>query len=186
MRVRRRTVWFMTLLSLVAVISVYYLVDPAKQFNGLTIFTDDTLQQTAVTGVTDQEATKEGETKEVSSPSHLFEEMRMQVSDERSQLRLQLTQKIGSQEASAEEKNKAYNDMDSLIKQESAEAMLEMLIKSLGYSDAFVKADGDKVSVTVMAEELSKSQANEIIYLVRTEMEGANDVQVKFSANNNY
>ncbi|MGG2055477.1 SpoIIIAH-like family protein [Lysinibacillus pakistanensis] len=184
MRVRRRTVWFMTLLSLVAVISVYYLVDPAKQFNGLTIFTDDTLQQTAVTGVTDQEATKEGMTQEVSSPSHLFEEMRMQVSDERSQLRQQLTQKIASQEATADEKNKAFNDIDSLIKQESAEAMLEMLIKSLGYSDAFVKADGDKVSVTVMAEELSKSQANEIIYLVKTEWEGANDVQVKFNANN--
>jgi len=184
MRVRRRTVWFMTLLSLVAVISVYYLVDPAKQFNGLTIFTDDTLQQTAVTGVTDQEATKEDVTQEVSSPSHLFEEMRMQVSDERSQLRQQLTQKIASQEATADEKNKAFNDIDSLIKQESAEAMLEMLIKSLGYSDAFVKADGDKVSVTVMAEELSKSQANEIIYLVKTEWEGANDVQVKFNANN--
>ncbi|MFJ7732259.1 SpoIIIAH-like family protein [Lysinibacillus sp. NPDC097231] len=184
MRVRRRTVWFMTLLSLVAVISVYYLVDPAKQFNGLTIFTDDTLKQTAVTGVTDQEATKEGVTKEVSSPSHLFEEMRMQVSDERSQLRQQLTQKIASQEYSADEKNTAYNEMDKLIKQESAEAMLEMLIKSLGYSDAFVRAEGDKVSVTVMAEELSKSQANEIIYLVKTEMEGANDVQVKFSANN--
>ncbi len=104
MRVRRRTVWFMTLLSLVAVISVYYLVDPAKQFNGLTIFTDDTLQQTAVSGVTDQEATKEGMTQEVSSPSHLFEEMRMQVSDERSQLRQQLTQKIASQEATADEK----------------------------------------------------------------------------------
>lgn len=93
MRVRRRTVWFMTLLSLVAVISVYYLVDPAKQFNGLTIFTDDTLQQTAVTGVTDQKATNDI-TQEVSSPSHLFEEMRMQVSDERSQLREQLTQKL--------------------------------------------------------------------------------------------
>ncbi|MGE7999384.1 SpoIIIAH-like family protein [Lysinibacillus sp. NPDC093190] len=184
MRVRRRTVWFMTLLSLVAVISVYYLVDPAKQFNGLTIFTDDSLQQTAVTGVTDQEAAKEGETKEVSSPSHLFEEMRMQVSDERSQLREQLTTKIGSKDYTAEEKSKAYNDMDNLIKQESSEAMLEMLIKSSGYSDAFVKADGDKVSVTVMAEELSKAQANEIIYLVKTEMEGANDVQVKFSANN--
>lgn len=103
MRVRRRTVWFMTLLSLVAVISVYYLVDPAKQFNGLTIFTDDTLQQTAVTGVTDQEATNDI-TQEVSSPSHLFEEMRMQVSDERSQLREQLTQKIASEEYSAEEK----------------------------------------------------------------------------------
>lgn len=183
MRVRRRTVWFMTLLSLVAVISVYYLVDPAKQFNGLTIFTDDSLQQTAVTGVTDQQAAKEGETKEVSSPSHLFEEMRMQVSDERSQLRQQLTQKIGSKDYTAEQKSEAYNEMDNLIKQESSEAMLEMLIKSLGYSDAFVKADGDKISVTVMAEELSKAQANEIIYLIKTEMEGANDVQVKFSAN---
>ncbi len=183
MRVRRRTVWFMTLLSLVAVISVYYLVDPAKQFNGLTIFTDDTLQQTAVTGVTDQKATNDI-TQEVSSPSHLFEEMRMQVSDERSQLREQLTQKIASEEYSAEEKNEAYNEMDGLIKRESAEAMLEMLVKSLGYSDAFVRAEGEKVSVTVMAEELSKAQANEIIYLVKTEMEGANDVQVKFSANN--
>ena len=180
MRVRRRTVWFMTLLSLVAVISVYY---PAKQFNGLTIFTDDTLQQTAVSGVTDQKATNDV-TQEVSSPSHLFEEMRMQVSDERSQLREQLTQKIASEESSADEKNEAFNEMDGLIKRESAEAMLEMLIKSLGYSDAFVRAEGEKVSVTVMAEELSKSQANEIIYLVRTEMEGANDVQVKFSANN--
>ena len=104
MRVRRRTVWFMTLLSLVAVISVYYLVDPAKQFNGLTIFTDDTLQQTAITGVTDQEATNKDVTQEVLSPSHLFEEMRMQVNDERSQLREQLTQKIGSEEYTAEEK----------------------------------------------------------------------------------
>ncbi|MFJ7666107.1 SpoIIIAH-like family protein [Lysinibacillus sp. NPDC097195] len=184
MRVRRRTVWFMTLLSLVAVISVYYLVDPAKQFNGLTIFTDDTLQQTAITGVTDQEATNKDATQEVLSPSHLFEEMRMQVDDERSQLREQLTQKIGSEEYTAEEKNEAYNEIDGLIKQESTEAMLEMLIKSLGYSDAFVRAEGEKVSVTVMAEELSKSQANEIIYLVKTEWEGANDVQVKFSANN--
>ncbi|AHN22365.1 MULTISPECIES: SpoIIIAH-like family protein [Lysinibacillus] len=185
MRVRRRTVWFMTLLSLVAVISVYYLVDPAKQFNGLTIFTDDTLQQTAITGVTDQEATsKQDATQEVLSPSHLFEEMRMQVNDERSQLREQLTQKIASEEYTAEEKNEAFNEIDGLIKQESAEAMLEMLIKSLGYNDAFVRAEGEKVSVTVMAEELSKSQANEIIYLVKTEWEGANDVQVKFSANN--
>ncbi|GLC88745.1 SpoIIIAH-like family protein [Lysinibacillus piscis] len=180
MRVRRRTVWLMTLLSLVAVISVYYVVDPSKQFNGLTIFTDDTLQQTAITGVAEQE----GETKEVSSPSHLFEEMRMQMSDERSQLHQQLTQKIASDQASAEEKNQAFNDMEKLIKQESAEVMLEMLIKSMGYSDAFVRAEGEKVSVTVMAEELSKTQANEIIHLVRTEMDGASDVNVKFSTNN--
>ncbi|KOS68100.1 stage III sporulation protein AH [Lysinibacillus contaminans] len=184
MRVRRRTVWFMTLLSLVAVISVYYLVDPAKQFNGLTIFSDDTLQETAITGVTDTDGTKESLTQEVSSPSHLFEEMRMTVSDERSQLREQWTEKIGSEEFTAEEKSKAYDDIDNLIKLESAEAMLEMLVKSLGYSDAFVRAEGEKVTVTVMAEELSAAKVEEIVYLVKTEMEGANKVQVEFKANN--
>ena len=182
MRVRRRTVWFMTLLSLVAVISVYYLVDPAKQFNGLTIFSDDTLQDTAITGITETNSS-EGLTQEVSSPSHLFEEMRMTVSDERSQLRAQLEQKIGSAEFTAEEKNQAYNEIDKLIKQESAEAMLEMLGKSLGYSDAFVKAEGEKVTVTVMAEELSTTKAEEIVYLVKTEMEGTKDVKVEFKPN---
>lgn len=184
MRVRRRTVWFMTLLSLVAVISVYYLVDPAKQFNGLTIFSDDTLQETAITGVTDTDGAKESLTQEVSSPSHLFEEMRMQVSDERSQLRAQLTEKVGSEEFTAEEKSKAYDDIENLIKLQSAEAMLEMLVKSLGYSDAFVRAEGEKVTVTVMAEELSASKVDEIVYLVKTEMESANNVKVEFKANN--
>ncbi|MFJ7951810.1 SpoIIIAH-like family protein [Lysinibacillus sp. NPDC096418] len=183
MRVRRRTVWFMTLLSLVAVISVYYLVDPAKQFNGLTIFSDDTLQETSIMGVTDQDGAKQSVTQEVSSPSHLFEELRMQVSDERSQRREQLTQKIGSEEFTAEEKSEAYNEIDSLIKQESVEATLEMLVKSLGYPDAFVRAEGAKVTVTVMAEEQSTAKADEIVYLVKTEMEGTKDVKVEFKAN---
>lgn len=183
MRVRRRTVWFMTLLSLVAVISVYYLVDPAKQFNGLTIFSDDTLQETAITGVTDTDGAKKSVTQEVSSPSYLFEELRMQVSDERSQLRAQWTQKIGSEEFSVEEKSKAYDEIDKLIKLESAEATLEMLVKSLGYSDAFVKADGNKVTVNVMAEEQSTAKAEEIIYLVRTEMEDIKEVKVEFKPN---
>ena len=184
MRVRRRTVWFMTLLSLVAVISVYYLVDPAKQFNGLTIFSDDTLQNTAITGITDTDGAKESVTQEVSSPSHLFEELRMTVSDERSQLRAQLTEKIGSQEFTAEEKSKAYDEIDQLIKLDSAEASLEMLIKSLGYSDAFVKTDGSKVTVSVMAEELSTAKVDEIVYLVRTEMDGDIKVNVEFKPNN--
>ena len=182
MRVRRRTVWFMTLLSLVAVISVYYVVDPAKQFDGLTIFSDDTLQETAITGVTD--GAKESLTQEVSSPSHLFEEMRMQVSEERSQLRAQFTEKVASEGFTAEEKSKAYDDMEALIKLQSAEAMLEMNVKSLGYSDAFVRATGEKVTVTVMAEELSATKVDEIAYMVKTELEGVNDVVVEFKANN--
>lgn len=73
--------------------------------------------------------------------------------------------------------------MNNLIKRESAEAMLEMLIESLGYSDALVHVKDDKVQVTVLSDELSKAQANEIIYLVRQKIDDVQDVTVSVQSN---
>ena len=42
-----------------------------------------------------------------------------------------------------------------------------MQIKSLGFADALVRIDGENISVTVVANKLAKSRANEIIYLVK-------------------
>ena len=173
MKVKRRTVWLLTLLSLAAVISVYYVFEPNRNVDLATIFTDDTLQETTLTGVTEEELTT------TSSESYLFEDMRMEVSNERDQLRTQLTDKIASDDFTAEEKSQAYNDMNKLIKLESSESMLEMLIESLGYSDAFVRINDDKAQVTVLTDEISASQVNEIVYIVMSESEDVSEVQVK-------
>lgn len=176
MKVKRRTVWLLTLFSLVAVISVYYIFEPNEKLNLATIFTDDTLEQTTLTGVESKG--------NINTESHLFEDMRMEIANERSQLKDQLTQKIGNEKTTAEEKNEAYDKMNELIKQESSEAMLEMLIKSLGYSDALVRVEEDKVAVTVLTnEEISKKQANEIIYIVKSELENAGNVVVNTQSN---
>ena len=177
MKVKRRTVWLLTLLSLAAVISVYYVFEPNRNVDLLTIFTDDTLQETTLTSVDEKEITT------TTSESYLFDEMRMEKSNERSKLRDQLTQKIASDDYTAEEKNEAFNEMNALIQQESSEAMLEMLIESLGYSDALVRVEDEKVAVTVLSDEISKQQANEIIYIVRSELEDISDVSVTVSSN---
>ncbi|MFP3918467.1 SpoIIIAH-like family protein [Lysinibacillus telephonicus] len=177
MKVKRRTVWLLTLLSLAAVISVYYVFEPDRNVDLTTIFTDDTLQETTLTGVDDEEITA------TTSESYLFDEMRMEISNERSQLRDQLTQKIASDQYTAEEKNEAFNQMNALIEQESSEAMLEMLIESLGYSDALVRVNDEKATVTVLSDEISKQQANEIIYVVRSELEEISDVTVNVQSN---
>lgn len=177
MKVKRRTVWLLTLLSLAAVISVYYVFEPNRNVDLTTIFTDDTLQETTLTGVSEEEVTT------TTSESYLFDEMRMEVSNERDQLRTQLTDKIASDDVTAEEKSEAYNEMNSLIKLESSESMLEMLIESLGYSDAFVRINDDKAQVTVLADEMSASQVNEIAYTVLSENEDISDVQVKYTSN---
>ena len=173
MKVKRRTVWLLTLLSLAAVISVYYVFEPNRNVDLATIFTDDTLQETTLTGVSEEELTT------TSSESYLFEDMRMEVSNERDQLRAQLNDKIASTEFTAEEKSEAYNDMNKLIKLESSESMLEMLIESLGYSDSFVRINDDKAQVTVLTDEISASQVNEIVYIVMSESEDISEVQVK-------
>ncbi|MFC9539228.1 SpoIIIAH-like family protein [Lysinibacillus sp. NPDC056959] len=173
MHIQNKSSWLLILLTLVAVISVYSLIDSPKQSKEEITFTEDT----------DQKETLQNVTKEVSSPSSLFEETRLQVSNERNQLRQKLTQKITSDGYFAEEKNKAAIEIDTLNKEESTETMLEMQIKLLGYPDALVKIEGKVVYVTVMAKELSKYSANEIIYLVIKACGDAN-VQVKFGANN--
>ncbi|MEK4759538.1 SpoIIIAH-like family protein [Viridibacillus sp. FSL E2-0187] len=179
MRVKKRAVWFLTLLSLAAVISVYYLMNPAQPFNGLKIFSDSTLNGTAV----DDIAKLTGNDKTpVTAQSDLFEEMRMELLNERSQLKATLTQKIASEKYTAEEKNEAFNDMDVIVKKESNEAMLELLIKTLGYSDAFVRAEDDQIRVTVQSAELSKSKADEIVYTVKKEVPTAGKIVVDFKS----
>ena len=177
MKVKRRTVWLLTLLSLAAVISVYYVFDPARDVNLSTIWSDDTLKETTLTGVDN----KEIETK--SSESYLFDELRMEMSNKRDQVREQLTQKIASSDYSADEKSEAYNEINKLIEQESSESMLEMLVESLGYSDALVQVEDEKVSVTVLTNDnITSKQANEIIFTVRSELEDITDVSVKASS----
>ncbi|MEK4700299.1 SpoIIIAH-like family protein [Solibacillus sp. FSL R7-0668] len=164
MKVKKRTVWFFTLASLVAVISVFYIVEDRNTPNLLSIFTDDTIDETEILGVS------QNDTQAVTAESEMFQQMRLEASNKRSQLREQLTQKAASTELTAEEKNQAFNEMEELIKLETSEAMLEMVVKSLGYDDALVRVEDQDVKVTVMSDEVSKQQINEIVYMVLSEM----------------
>lgn len=166
---KKRTVWLMTLLSLGAVFSVYVLNDRPDPFNGIVLFEDE------VQGIEDSQP--------VSYPSNeKFQEMRMEVESKRSQLREQLTQKIGSPEFTAEEKNEAYQQLEALTNQDSAEALLELVITSLGYPEALVRIQEDQVLVHVSAEMLAPDEANAIIYAVKKEYPEAAKVQVDYAA----
>lgn len=173
MRVRRRAVFFLTFVSLAAVISVYYFFERPVNLDVTTIFSRESLDDTILTSVSDEV---------VKTDNYLFDEIRLEQSNERSQLRQQLTEKIASDTLSADEKNKAFNEMNELIKLEANESTLEMLIKGLGYTDALVRLDKEKASITVMSEELTREKANEIIFLVKSEMDELQNVTVSKQA----
>lgn len=177
MKTNKRTVWFLTLLSLVAVISIYYVKERAPMpFDGIAIFTKETTDATKLTEETGDE------TKPVFAELVLFEEMRMEVRNERSKLHEQLESKMTSSDSTAEEKNLAYEEMAKLTKRNSAETLLELEIKALGYPDAFVRTEDGKVKVTVLSVNgHSKQAANQIVHHVKTSWDDAREVTVDFT-----
>lgn len=175
MNIKKRSVWFLTLISLVAVITVFYVSDKPSPFDGLKLFSDETLENVDLveTSATNEET--------FASNNNAFEEMRMEVENKRSLLREQLTTKVGTNDFTADEKADYFAQIQELTNVDSAEGMLELIIKSIGYDDAFVRIDDTKVQIDVVASELSAQQANEIIYAVKQEWPKAYDVSVKFT-----
>ena len=162
MKAKKRTVWFLTLLSICAVAAVFVAVDPTRDFTLPTIFSGESLDGTKL-GL-------DGEQVPVTTDNHLFDQMRMELSNARSQLRELYFAKMASEQISAEEISETYDLINYLIEQESQEAMAEMQIESMGYADAFVKVSDHKINVTVMADELSNEKINEIVYMMKTEI----------------
>lgn len=177
LKANKRTVWFLTLLSLVAVISIYYLKKEAPMdLDAMAIFGD--ADKVTVSKPGDADSAK----KPVYADSMLLEEMRMTVQNERSNLKSQLTDKMTSADSTAEEKSAAYDEIAELTKTSSAEEMMEMQIRALGYPEAFVKKENGKVTITVISEDggHSSKMAAEITQYVMTSWEDARTVQVDF------
>lgn len=174
MNIKKRSIWFLTLFSLVAVITVFYVIDRPSPFDGIALFSNDTLDDV---GLVETSSTND---QSYASSSNAFEEMRMEVIDKRSQLRDQLTTQVANNDFTAEQKNEVYSQMEELTKVDGAEAMLELIIKSLGYDDALVRIEDEKVLIDVVSNEQSTKKADEIIYAVKREWPKAYRVEVKF------
>lgn len=197
MMLKKQTVWLLTMLSLVVVLSVYYITTP-----------EETKQEVALTGAEaekgeEAEAGKDNE-KEANadekagvtveeaedgtvvsvSNDDLFTAIRMKQEDIRNERKESLEDTIVSKDVSAAEKSAAKGEINAIEEAAGKEMLLETIIKSEGYDDALVRIDGQKVQVTVKAEKSSKTEANKIIQLVSSEMEDMKDVAVTLQPSN--
>ncbi|WP_064091580.1 SpoIIIAH-like family protein [Rossellomorea aquimaris] len=181
MLLKKQTVWLLTMLSLVIVLSVYYITSPTQQVTDMAYEEQEGKEQA-----------KDGENKETmtngdvevvtdAAGNEVFEALRMELLDQREELREELTAKVGDPQISAEEKSAAYEQMENLRELAMTESVLESLIKTIGYEDALVTANGDNIRITVKSsKEHSKADANEIIRLVMSEVGQMKQVAVEF------
>ncbi|MCA1039179.1 SpoIIIAH-like family protein [Bacillus infantis] len=183
MLLKKQTVWLLTMLSLVVVLSVYYITTPEQKSNDLAAVEEKANEETAGAKESSAEetASEDGETviSGVSS-DEMFETLRMQMEDERSRMEEELTNVMASTDLSAEERNEAKEKIDQLRDVAQKEILLETVIKAMDYEDVLVRADGEKVRITIKSKEHSPTAANEIIQMVKGEIPQLQVASVEF------
>ncbi|MGP4042319.1 SpoIIIAH-like family protein [Gracilibacillus sp. D59] len=184
---KKQTVWLLTMLSLMIVLSVYYLNAPSE--GDLAYFDSDQEQEDQTTSLsnvdksTDESVLEESEetgmegtsTENINTSSinsdEYFAAVRMEITNQRSMEKERLESIVASSEASSDEKNKAYEAMKEIEMVNKKENILEDTLKSLnGYEEVLVRNVSDNnVVITVQADSLSRKEANEIIQHAKDE-----------------
>lgn len=166
--INKRGLWFLTLFSLILVLSVYYITMPSEL-----LMTANNPKTEEVSKTEKVSKTEESESAELVA---LRVESEEQLLDEITELKTVLT----NAKSSTEEKNKAFEKMQQLNQNRGTEETLEQKIKKEHNLTAFVKVNDSDVSVVVDSTKHSKSLANKIMRTVQAEFDKHVNISVKF------
>ncbi|MBO4245294.1 MAG: SpoIIIAH-like family protein [Bacilli bacterium] len=158
--VKKQNLWFITLFSLILVLSVYYLSMKKENLDDLTVMKDSATINTV-------------------ENSYLVS---LRVSDDEALLKTmeELEATLNDNTKSTIEKNEAYETLKELNINKGKEMELEKLIKEKFDLNSYVKISGDKINITIASDTHSKELANKIINEVQNRYEMQKYITVKF------
>lgn len=187
MLLKKQTVWLLTMLSLVVVLSAYYIFSPEQTNNDLAV-TEDQNAENEQFSVDYEVTTTETDNNEMDSSTvasdEWFDALRLNQMEERSKMKEELTNTMAMTDLPASVRSDAHDRIQEMDEMAQKEAVLETLIVAMGYEDALVRADNEKVRITVRSNEPTAQAANDIIQMVKTEIGQMRAVAVEFQPSN--
>ncbi len=163
----KKNLWFLTLFSLVLVLSIYYVTMPNDLLNAST------------TSISNKNK-KVGKIKETTEETDAISALKVEDEAKTKDTLGELQKKITNTETSAEEKNKAYEEIKSINNNNGLEESIEKKINNQYNCEAFTKIDNNTVKVVVDKCDNSKSLANNIMRLVQEQFTDKMFISVKF------
>ena len=164
--INKQNLWFLTLFSLILVLSVYYITMP-----------NDLLTKAVNT---EESGDKKEQVKETVEEVSSLTAMRVSLEEERQGMMDDLQEQLTSDTISSEEKNNAYEQLKYLNTLQSREEELEKQIKKEFKLDSFVKIDNTDVSVVCVSSKHDNALANNIMRLVQSGYDEKMYITVKF------
>ncbi|GEN32825.1 MULTISPECIES: SpoIIIAH-like family protein [Aneurinibacillus] len=193
MVLKKQTVWLLSMLAVLVVLSAYYLVQgPVEQVPVATGNMNDTAQMPPDVPASDKDKGVSVETKQVApqpegtpvtTPSDdYFIGYKMQRDAQQEQEMGRFMEVMSNTEAKPAAIAEARKKYEELAALKDSQTQVEELVKSLGsYKDVVVIAKDDMVRVVVQTETLKKDKVVEIINVVKQHMKvSGNNIVVSY------
>ena len=153
--INKQKLWFLTLFSLILVLSIYYITMPKEVFESKK----------------ENEVNKENDNKvniEISDSSSLDV---LRVSDDEARLKEieDLRIVLTNVDSSIDEKNKAYEKLKLIEQNKGKEESLEDKIKNEFNLNSYVKINNNQIKITVVESKHNYELANNIIRSIQEE-----------------
>ena len=166
--INKRSLWFLTLFSLILVLSIYYITMPSEL-----LLTNNKV-------VSKEEKGEKNEPTISVEKSDLLVSLRVEADEAMNKEIEELKQVLTNNSSSTEEKNKAYDKIKELNNKRSEEEKLEAQVKEIHKLNSFIKINNNQISITVNSETHNEELANNIMRTIQSNYEDQKYITVKF------
>lgn len=168
--INKKNLWFLTLFSMVLVLSVYYVTMP----NELLITNNGT-------NVKEEVAKEKEEEKNVSiNESNVISALKVEDENKVLEEINEIKKTLSDVNVEIEDKNKAMDKLKNINQNNSLEEKIESKLKEKYNSECFVKINKDQVRVVINSKEHSSKLANEVMRTVQEEFKTKMYISVQF------
>ena len=162
--INKEHLWFLTLFSLILVLSVYYVTMPSDLLLSNQEFKDSKAEEVSL----DVEE------------SDVLVSLRLDLEESRENEKKELQTILTNNETTIEEKNNAYEKISQLNNVYNEEEKLEKKVKECCNIDSFVEVNDNEISVVGLSNNHSKSLANDIMRAIQEQYQEQVSITVNF------
>ena len=164
--INKEHLWFLTLFSLILVLSVYYVTMPSDLLLSNQVFDDEKKNVDKVNLEVEE--------------SDVLVSLRLDLEESRENEKKELQTILTNSETTMEEKNNAYEKINYLNTIYGEEEKLEKKVKECCNIESFIEVDNQEINVVGISQNHSVSLANDIMRAIQEEYSEKVSITVNF------
>lgn len=175
--INKKGIWFLTLFSLILVLSVYYVTMPNELLlTGSSNYMTKKEKTKSVSKETEKKETPTVKTEE----SEVLTSIRVEANEKYNEQLDKLKAILTNKDSTTEDKNNAFEQMKTINDNRGREETIEKKILDQFKYNACVLINGTDITITVSNDKHDTKLANDIMRLTQSEFETKMYITVKF------